>query len=160
MVESALILPVVIWLILACLDLARYNYVQGVLVDEAQRAARAAAVVSNRDSDCPSLQDTLNHGNGIITSPDPNSIVGDPQPGQGQPNGPSTPPTGTGYVYIFPAVAKATPQLSSNNCQGSNRISGVVTVQTTYRFQPWAPILGQFPGPFTMQVWSTQPTEY
>jgi hypothetical protein len=142
------------------IDFGRYVYTQGVLNGEVARAARLATLATNQATDCAVFSDVLGSTNGIVTAPDPHSITGDMAPGAGGPAAqePSTPPAGTGYAYIYPAVATA-PILS--NCSGAPRPgSSLVTVQLTYTFVPWTPAVTRLASSFIVTATSTQTSEY
>jgi Flp pilus assembly protein TadG len=157
MVEFALLMPAFLLLTISTMDFGRYVYTRGLLNAEVTRAARLLTLDANKGTDCPAQQDVVEKANGIINSVDPHSIAGDTDPSVGGSNGPSTPPAGQGYVYIYPAVAQ-----SVSNCVGAaNRPgSSEVVVQTTYSFVPWTPIVSDIVPSLTIYCTSTQTTEY
>ena len=160
-----MVLPLFILLLSGIIDFGRYVYVRGTLDTDVIRAARAITLASNQKSDCVALNDVLSRGNGIIDLPDPNSLVGDLAPTAGGAANlePSVPPAGTGYIYVYPAVSTAIPQLPANcnaPAASSGRPSGPVVVQTTYSFVPWTPLIAKSPGTIIIFATSTQTTEY
>jgi hypothetical protein len=157
MVEFALLLPAFLLLTIAIVDFGRYVYTRGLLNAEVTRAARLLTLDANKATDCPAQQDVVEKANGIIDSVDPHSIAGDADPAVGGANGPSAPPAGQGYVYIYPAVAQ-----SVATCTGaaSRPGSSEVVVQTTYSFIPWTPVVSNIVPSLTIFCTSTQTTEY
>jgi hypothetical protein len=103
-------------------------------------------------------------GQGFPLSMDPHSIAGDSDPNN--PSGtlqPATPPPGAGYIYIWPAVATATPQES--NCSSSVERGGSqtirhVAVQIEYRFQPLTPGVAALTSGFIVKTISVVQVEY
>jgi hypothetical protein len=161
MVETALVMPVFLLLLCGLFDFGRYVYVRSTLNDEVIRAARHVGLRINSASDCAALNDVVERANGIIDSADPHSVSGNLSPTAGGAAAlePSIPPTGQGYVYIYPAVATANPPLT--NCTGAApRPSGEITVQTTYSFEPWTPMIKAMIPAITIYATSSQNSEY
>ena len=159
--EFALLLPIFLFVTSGMIDFGRYVYTQGVLNGEVARAARLVTLATNQATDCAVFNDVLGSTNGIINAADPHSISGDMAPGAGGPSGsePSTPPAGQGYAYIYPAVATGLPVLF--HCSGAARPgSSLVTVQLTYTFVPWTPVVSRLASSFIVTASSTQTSEY
>jgi Flp pilus assembly protein TadG len=156
MVEIAMVLPVFMAVMTSCVDSGRYVYIRATLTHNARTAARLAALTDNRATDCPSLAAAGSSGGGFTISQDPNSKVGDT--GIDYTSPPTGPPAGSGYAYIYPAIATN----NTGTCTGGNRTGAgtppSVTVRITYLFAPVTPI--SFVGTFTIITSSTQPTAY
>jgi Flp pilus assembly protein TadG len=151
LVEFALVLPLFLAVICSCVDVGRYVYIRALLTHNVRTAARLAALIENQATDCPSLS-AAEVSSGFVVTQDPASISGDTGLDY------RTPSNGSGYWYIYPAVATSTSQ-----CTGANR-TGVgtppsVTVRITYLFAPVTPGLGLTQN-LTIITSSTQPTGY
>src|SRR5207245_1155618 len=73
--------------------------------------------------DCSAYQIEEQTAQGFRLNPDQASMVGDTNPNS--PGGslqPTTPPPGQGYIYIWPAVATASPQDQHPGCGGQARL--------------------------------------
>lgn len=164
LVETTLVLPLFILVSIACIDAGRYAYVRATVVNSARATARSLSLYPGQTNDCNGLIAADNTPGAVSLSPDPNSLA---STATFAPTAPGSIPGNAGYVYIFPAVSTATPQLndtttpaSSTNCQGQTRASGTVTVQITYQFVPWTPVAGSLIPPLTITAYSQNPTEY
>ena len=144
MVEFAVLAPIFFLLLLGTIDLGRAIYVYNSISDAAREGARAAVPF---DSPLPSNTSVVSAvqaklGGGFTLRVDPCLSTGTtcPTPGdQLQPN--------TGYIWY------------SNNIGRPGRQS--VTIQITYMFQPWVPVVRDAAGnglPLTAR--STMVTEY
>jgi hypothetical protein len=176
MVEFALVCPIIIFLMFAAIDIGRLIYTYNAISSAAIMGARLTALRAQLDSDCLPLQRMVQVGQGFPLLPDPNSISNpavntDPNNPGGA--GPTTPPPGTGYIYIWPAAAEAAPQLSNNssgvpNCQSGTQRGGAgatvkhVAVEIQYTFQPLTPLIGAVlpHGGITLRTVSVVQTEY
>lgn len=176
MVEFALVAPIVLFVMFATMDLGRLIYTYNAISSAARDGARLAALRAQLDSDCLPLERMVQVGQAFPLEPDPNSIADqtvntDPNnPGSA---GPTIPPPGIGYIYIWPAAAEATPQLADNtsgvpNCQSATQRGGAggqvkhVAVEIQYVFKPLTPLIGAVlpHGGITIKTISVVQTEY
>jgi len=176
MVEFALVAPIILFAVFGSIDLGRLIYTYNAISSAARDGARLAALRAQLDSDCLPLQRMVQVGQAFPLVPDPNSVANqavntDPNnPGSA---GPTTPPPGEGYIYIWPAAATATPQLANNasgvpNCQSATQRGGAgaqvkhVAVEIQYVFAPLTPLIGAVlpNGGITIRTISVVQTEY
>jgi TadE-like protein len=176
MVEFALVAPIILFIVFAAIDLGRLIYTYNAISSAARDGARLAALRSELESDCLPLQRMEQVGQAFPLLPDPNSIAN--QSVNTDPNnpggvGPTTPPPGSGYIYIWPAAAAADPQNGTNssgvpNCAGTAQRGGAganvkhVAVEIQYVFQPLTPLIGSVlpHGGITVRTISVVQTEY
>lgn len=163
LVEFALLLPIVLFTILFAIDIGRYVYTYSAISAAVREGARLVSTEASLNSDCYAIAMMENVGKGFPLKMDPNSLVGNSDPNN--PTGslqPANPPTGTGYIYIWPAIATAIPQES--NCSGSQRGGSQtirhVAVQANYNFVPLTPLVAQFTGGFIVKTISVVQVEY
>jgi Flp pilus assembly protein TadG len=154
--EMALVLPAFLALLMGCIDVGRYVYIAGQITMNTATAARLASMTDNQSTDCPSLTAAEQSGGGFTISQDPLSIAGD----SGTPTAASSITAGSGYVYVYPAVATD----NAGTCAGSAR-TGVgtpksVTVTTTFKFRTLTPYMSTFLGNMVITANSTNPTGY
>ena len=156
MVETALTLPLVLLLLCITTDLARAAYTWVVVGQDAQAAARQAALVDNQSSDCKPIAVVATAGNAITVVADNNSVYGDASV---DPTSVSSLPANTGTLYIHPAEAKTFPV--ATNCGNTKaRVSGTVTATVSFNFQPWTPIASQLVPSITIQAQAGEETQY
>jgi Flp pilus assembly protein TadG len=166
MTEFALVAPLLFLILLVTIDFGRLVYTYGVITSSARDSARALSLKINQASDCSAYQLAEATAQGFQLAPDQSSMVGDSNPNS--PGGslqPSTPPPGEGYIYIWPAVATATPQDQHPGCDGQARLPASaqlkdVAVQIEYTYQPLIPVFQEFTGALTIKAISVVHTEY
>jgi Flp pilus assembly protein TadG len=175
-VEFALVAPLALVVLLGSIDIGRLIYTYNAISSAARDGARLVALRSQLSSDCLPLQRMEQVGQGFSLAPDPNSIANqsvntDPNnPGSG---GPTTPPPGTGYIYIWPAAATAAPQDGINssgvkNCRSATQRAGTgaemkqVAVEIEYAFRPLTPLINAVlpQGGIIIRTISVVQTEY
>ena len=158
MVETALALPVVLFLVFVATDLARAAYTWVVVGQDAQAAARLAALPDNQSSDCKPIAGVITAGNGITIVADNNSYYAT-KPNPAGWTAASSLPANTGALYLYPAEAKAQPVAA--NCSNTiARESGPVTATVNFNFQPWTPIASQLIPSISIQAQATEETQY
>ncbi len=145
-VEFALVLPLVVLVTLFAVDVGRLVYTYSSISAAAREGARIVSTESQLYSDCAALAMMEQVGSGFPLAMDPSSLVGDSDPNNpAAPLQPATPPRGTGYIYVWPAVSTATPQ--EQHCDGAQRGGSQtirhVAVQIEYNFVPLTPFLEQ-----------------
>ncbi|MBV8194289.1 MAG: pilus assembly protein [Candidatus Dormibacteraeota bacterium] len=159
MIESALTLPVFLLLLFMTIDLGRGVYTWVIIGQDAEIAARQAALPDNQASDCSSINAVTTAGNGITIAADPHSLADNTQPA-------STPTqNNSGYLYLNPAQATADPPAS--HCTNTNpgngspaRPHGTVSAQVGFVFVPWTPIVSQLLPTLSMTASATVETQY
>lgn len=163
LVEFALVLPLALVLILFAIDIGRYVYTYSAISAAVREGARLIATEESLDSDCYAIGLMEQVGKGFPLTVDPNSLVGNSDPNN--PSGslqPSTPPTGAGYIYIWPAVSTAVPQ--ETNCDGTQRGGSQtirhVAVQAEFNFVPLTPLISQLTNAFVVKTISVIQVEY
>jgi hypothetical protein len=163
LVEFALVLPIALLLILFAIDIGRYVYTYSAISAAVREGARLISTAESLDSDCYAIGLMEQVGRGFPLAVDPKSIVGNTDPNN--PSGslqPSTPPSGTGYIYIWPAVSTGLPQES--NCDGTQRGGSQtirhVAVQAEYNFVPITPLFSQLTNGFIVKTISVIQVEY
>jgi len=163
MVEFALLTPLLLMVVLLTIDFGRLVYTYGAIGWAAREGARMASLEPQKTTDCLIYQRVLQAAPGFNLAPDPKSLVNDSNPNTPVPPlQPTTPPPGQGYIYIFPAVAPATPQYPSN-CAGdprSNSKAFPVAVQIQYTYLPLVSWFSDFIPTFTLRSISVVATEY
>jgi TadE-like protein len=163
LVEFALALPLALVLILFAVDIGRYVYTYSAISAAVREGARLIATEESLDSDCYAIALMEQVGKGFPLTVDPHSLVGNSDPNN--PTGslqPSTPPTGAGFIYIWPAVATAVPQ--ETNCNGTQRGGSQtirhVAVQAEFNFVPVTPLISQLTNAFVVKTISVIQVEY
>lgn len=172
MVEFALVAPLLFLMISLLVDFSRLVYTFSAISNAAKDGARTLSLVPQSNSDCLAIKRMESVSQGFRLVPDPNSLSGNTDANLGGTPGP-TPnnqiPAGEGYLYIWPAVAQATPQDQAPNCDGPasppqrpEPSSGVrdVEVQITYHFTPLSPLVGAFVPGLWIKTLSITRTEY
>ncbi len=154
LVEFALVLPVALVTILFAVDVGRYVYTYAAISGAVREGARLIATAGALDNDCYAIALMEQVGQGFPLRMDPNSPTGSLQP--------SIPAVGTGYIYIWPAVATKVPQ--ETNCSGTQRGGSQtirhVAVQAEYNFVPLTPLIAQFTNGFVVKTISVVQVEY
>ncbi len=163
LVEFALVLPVALLTILFAVDVGRYVYTYSAISGAVREGARLIATAAALDNDCYAIALMEQVGQGFPLKMDPNSVVGNSDPNN--PTGslqPSTPSVGSGYIYIWPAVATKVPQ--ETNCSGTPRGGSQtirhVAVQAEYNFVPFTPLIAQLTKGFVVKTISVVQVEY
>jgi len=163
MVEFSLVAPILVMMLFLMIDFGRLVYTYSAMSWATREGARLLSLPSQQQSDCAALQRVEEVGRGFPITPDPNSTVGNTDPAvAGGGKAPTQPPAGTGYVYIWPAVAPSTPQ--NTNCNGQPRQLSPnireVAVQCEYSWQPLMPLVSSIVPPITIRTLSVVQTEY
>lgn len=164
MVEVALTLPIFLALLFVTIDLGRAAYTYVIIGQVAQSSARSMSLPDDATTDCAVFSQGESRGNGYVITADPKSVSGDLDPVAN----PTYPTQGnviasnTGDLYLWPAVATASPPDSSANCVGtvSRGHDARVTAQVTFQFVPWTPIAAQIIGSITIVANSSATTQY
>jgi len=163
MVEFAIILPFILFVVFFCIDAGRLVYTYNAISSIARDGARTASLGTQFESDCLTLSRVEAAGKGFPITPDPNSIAGNTDPNNPGALGPRTPGIGQGYVYVFPAVATDDPP--DSNCSSSSSrqwASGQVhdvAVQVQYQFLPLTPFVGSLLNGITVKSISVEQQE-
>lgn len=157
--EMALALPIFLLLVFGLIDLARVAYTQAEITALSRTVAQKMQSPANALSDC-SLLTGLSGVGGVLVTPDPHSILGDPSPATPSAAGPSDPPAGQGYLYLYPALAADPLNPTECGTPGAARFHGEVTVLVRYRFQPSTPFLSTFLSGVTLEAQTTVETGY
>ena len=165
MVEVALTLPIFLSLLFVTIDLGRAAYTYVIIGQVAQSSARALSLPDNANTDCGVFSAGDSSSNGFTIQADPNSVSGDQDPVAH----PTAPTAGTaiaanhGDLYLWPAVASASPPDTVFHCPGNGTARGhnsQVTAQVTFRFVPWTPIASQVIGSMTLVAVSSVTSQY
>lgn len=175
MVEFALIAPLVVMAMFVTIDLGRLVYTYNAISSAAVDGARIIALKPQQSTDCLAIKRIEQVGQAFPLKMDPNSwdstsVNTDPN-NSTAPAGPTAPPPGVGYAYIWPAAAGASPADGSSggqpNCSGNTpralSNSGVrdVAVEIQYQFQPLTPLISQWLSHgITIKTVSIVQTEY
>ena len=165
LVEFSLILPFVLFVCFFCIDAGRLVYTYNSISSIARDGARTASLASQTYSDCLTFSRVESEGAPFGITADPNSSYGDSDPNNPGTPGPSNPSPGNGYVYVFPAVATASPPDSAPNCSSTSpRQLGApptndVTVLVEYRFVPFTPLVANLLGGITVKAISVEQDE-
>ncbi|HYM50101.1 MAG TPA: TadE family protein [Candidatus Limnocylindrales bacterium] len=162
MVEFAMVSPILIIIMFLLIDFARLVYAYGAVSWAAREAARVVSMQPQATSDCLALHTAEQTAQGFPLSADPNSVAGNTDPNNPGTPGPTTNiPAGTGLIYIWPAVASASPDV---NCNGTTRAVSPtvqdVAVQVKYAYRPIMPLISSFVPSFTITTISVVHTEY
>jgi Flp pilus assembly protein TadG len=176
LVEFALAVPLIFTVIFATVDLGRLIYTYNAISSAARDGARLVALRPQLFSDCLALQRLEQVGQAFPLLPDPNSVANqtvNTDPNNPGATGPTTPPLGVGYIYIWPAAATAVPQDSTNgggvrNCDNTVQRGGAgsqvkhVAVEIQYVFRPLLPLISRLlpNGGVTIKTISVVQTEY
>jgi Flp pilus assembly protein TadG len=153
LVEFSLLAPVLLMILLVMVDFSRLIFIFGIISWSAREGARMASLPPQQTTDCSILIRAESVAQGFTMQADPASIAGNSDPNQVST---TTPPAGQGYVYIYPAIATATPP-DSNCSSGSNRqfpnTNQVhdIAVQVEYRYMPLLPLISSFVPNFTIR---------
>ena len=144
LVEFALLAPLLVLIMVATIDFSRLVYIYGAISWSAREGARLATLPPQQTTDCAVLTKAESTAQGFTITADPTSIVGNQDPNLSTT---TTPPNGQAYVYVYPAVATATPV--DANCSGTNRgfpNASVhdVAVQVEYQYTPLVPLISSF----------------
>jgi Flp pilus assembly protein TadG len=166
MVETALVLPIFLVLLFMTVDLARATYTWVMMGQDAQSAARQAALNGNQTSDCSAITGAVTAGNGVTLTADPKSIINNGSPSASP--APWTAPTqaNAGYLYIYPAQATANPPAS--NCSNASPGAGSparpaqksVTAIVNFNFVPWTPLVSQLLPKIVISAQATEQSQY
>ena len=165
LVEVALTLPIFLALLCVTIDLGRAAYTYVIIGQVAQSSARTMSLPDNANTDCTVFNRAETTTNGYTIQADPKSVSGDQDPVAH----PTAPTPGTsiapnaGDLYLWPAVAAASPPDSIVNCPGNGTArthASNVTAQVTFRFVPWTPIASQVIGAITLVAVSTVSSQY
>lgn len=144
------------FLVFGTIDVGRLVYIYNGISSAAREGARIIALRPQKVSDCDPLNRMESVGQAFPLAQDPQSVWNDTAP----PNGPTTPPAGQGYIYLYPAVA----QDASGDCNaavGNTRPAvGTVQVQIEYSFQPWTPFINQMFQHVVVTTISVTQTDY
>jgi TadE-like protein len=166
LVEFTLVAPLLLLIIAVTIDFARVVYTYSAISAAARAGARTLSLKDQDSSDCKVFAVVEASAQGFNLQADPNSVAGDANPNSGGPTGPSNPPAGTGYIYIWPAVSSGQPPDSSATCVGSGAPrspagqSREVAVEVQYGFKPWISIVADFIPNFDIKTVSVVETEY
>src|SRR4029077_9366395 len=95
---------------------ARVVYTYSAISAAARAGARTLSLKDQEGTDCQVFQNVEAVGQGFNLSADPNSVAGNVNPNSGGANGPTTPPAGQGYVYIWPAGRRVWPAGARGPC--------------------------------------------
>lgn len=175
-VEFALAAPLLLVVVFVTIDVGRLVYTYNAISSAARDGARIVSLKPQQYSDCLAIQRMEAVGQAFPLVMDPNSwnnqaVNTDPNQST-SPAGPTTPPPGVGYIYIWPAAAAATPADGTTaglpNCAGSqprplpNSKVRHVAVEIQYQFRPLTPIVGALlgGGSITVRTISVVQTEY
>jgi hypothetical protein len=166
MVEFSLVAPVLIVMLFLMIDFGRLVYTFGAISWATREGARMVSLAPQQATDCAALARVESVGRGFPLTPDPNSLVGNTDPNNpGAPLAPTTNdliPPGTGYIYVWPAVATKVPQ--DTNCNGNPRkvsqTARDVAVQIKYKWLPLMPLVSSIVPPITITTISVVHTEY
>ncbi len=153
-------------MLLLMIDFGRLVYTYAAISWAAREGARMATMATSQSSDCAILRRVEDVGRGFPITPDAGSKAPNNDPNTaGSGNNPTPPgsiPPGLGYVYIWPAVATASP--IDANCNGQPRnvtgSSQTVAVQIQYKYQPLIPLFSEFIPNITLNTISVVRTEY
>jgi Flp pilus assembly protein TadG len=165
LVEFALVSPLFLLLMFGAIDFGRLIYTYSAISSASREGARLIATEPQQQSDCTAIARMEQVGQGFPLRVDPQSLAGNTDPNNpGAPYQPSTPPPGIGYIYIWPAVATATPQDQGTNCTGAQRGGSTtvkhVAVEIQYHFVPATPLLQQIAPDIVVKTISVVQVEY
>ena len=166
LVEFTLVAPLLLLIVAATIDFARVVYAYSAISAAARAGARTLSLKDQESTDCQVFQRVEAAGQGFSLAADPKSVAGNTNPNSGGPNGPTTPPAGQGYVYIWPAVSTGQPPDAPGFCSGSGAprapASQVrdVAIEVQYGFKPWISFIADFIPNFVIKTVSVVQTEY
>jgi hypothetical protein len=166
LVEFTLVAPLLLLIVATTIDFARVVYAYSAISAAARAGARTLSLKDQENTDCLVYQTVESSAQGFSMTADPKSVAGDTNPGGGGPSGPTTPPAGQGYVYIWPAVATGQPPDAPGVCSGGGgprfpaNQNGDVAIEVQYGFKPWISIVADFVPTFTIKTVSVVQTEY
>lgn len=166
LVEFTLVAPLLLLIVAVTIDFARVVYTYSAISAAARNGARTLSLKDQDSSDCQVFKTVEASAQGFNLTADPNSVVGNANPNTGGPTGPSTPPAGQGYIYIWPAVSTGQPPDSPGTCSGSGspRVTGNqvrdVAIEVQYGFRPWISIVADFVPNFVIKTVSVVQVEY
>jgi hypothetical protein len=166
LVEFTLVAPLLLLIVACTIDFARVVYTYSAISGAARAGARALSLKDQDSSDCLVFTTVEAAAQGFVLTADPNSVAGNVNPNSGGSPGPTSPPPGRGYVYIWPAVSNAQPPDNPTACKGSGAQrfppSQVrdVAVEVQYGFKPWISIVADFVPNFVIKTVSVVSTEY
>jgi hypothetical protein len=166
LVEFTLVAPLLLLIIAATVDFARVVYTYSAISAAARAGARTLSLKDQESTDCQVFTTVEAVGQGFNLSADPHSVAGNVNPNSGGPTGPTTPPPGQGYVYIWPAVSTGQPPDAAGTCSGgggprfpANQVRDVA-IEVQYGFKPWISIVAAFVPNFVIKTVSVVQTEY
>jgi hypothetical protein len=166
LVEFTLIAPLLLLIIAVTVDFARAVYAYSAISAAARSGARTLSLKDQEASDCQTFKTVEAVGQGFNLTADPNSVAGNANPNTGGATGPTSPPPGQGYVYIWPAVSTGRPPDAVGVCSGSGGprapASQVrdVAIEVQYSFKPWISIVADFVPVLIIKTTSVVQTEY
>jgi TadE-like protein len=166
LVEFTLVAPLLLLIIALTVDFARIVYTYSAISAAARAGARTLSLKDQEGTDCQVFQTVEAAGQGFNLSADPNSVAGNVNPNVGGASGPTTPPAGQGYVYIWPAVSTGRPPDAAGLCTGSGAPRAPagqvreVAIEVQYGFKPWISIVADFIPVFVIKTVSVVQTEY
>ena len=169
MVEFALVAPVVLLAVFLLIDFGRLLYAYSSISSASREGARILSLKSDQLTDCYAFQQMEKAGQGFRLTYDPNSVTpnNDPNfPGAGHnPIAPSLIPAGQADVYIYPAVATASPPDATANCASTtprpvSQTTKSVAVEIQYHFTPLTPLVSSIMPNLTLKSISVTETEY
>jgi TadE-like protein len=152
MVEFAILLPLLLFVVFAAIDVGRVVYTYNAISSAAREGARLVALTPQKYSDCDPLHRMELVGQAFPLVQDPQSVYDftknidpntNPMPAGEGPTPGGQIPLGYGYIYIYPAVANSTTDCTGPGrpCpQNSSNISNVA-VAINYRFVPLTPLI-------------------
>jgi hypothetical protein len=166
LVEFTLVAPLLLLIVAATIDFARVVYAYSAISAAARAGARTLSLKDQESTDCQVFRTVEAAGQGFSLTADPKSVAGNANPNSGGPNGPTTPPPGQGYIYIWPAVSTGQPPDAAGVCSGSggprapgNQVRDVA-IEVQYGFKPWISIIANFIPNFVIKTVSVVQTEY
>jgi hypothetical protein len=166
LVEFSLVAPLLLLIIAVTVDFARVVYAYSAISAAARAGARTLSLKDQENSDCLVFKTVEAVGQGFNLTADPNSVAGNVNPNTGGASGPTTPPPGKGYVYIWPAVSTGQPPDGPGTCAGSggprapaNQVRDVA-IEVQYSFKPWISIVADFVPVLVIKTVSVVQTEY
>lgn len=166
LVEFSLVAPLLLLIIAVTIDFARVVYTYSAISAAARAGARTLSLKDQESSDCLVFTTVEASAQGFNLSADPNSVAGNTNPNNGGTSGPSLPPPGTGYIYIWPAVSTGQPPDGPGTCGGTGGArfqanqGGEIAIEVQYAFKPWISIVADFIPTFNIKTVSVVPTEY
>ena len=163
MVEFALLVPLIFFILFLSIDFARLTYTYAAVSWSAREAARVVSMQPQATSDCAALQIAEKTAQGFNLKADDNSLVNNADPNTtGTPNATQRPAAGQGLIYIWPAVATADPpeQHCNGSARGGSSTVQDVAVQVKYTYLPMMPMISQMLPPITLTTISVVHVEY